>query len=112
MKKFSSAMLVLAFALALVGCSSEAKGPSFDGTYEASWGKAGFIFSGSNVTQYSSDPGNEWTNPGTFTYTDTTITFVTEWRTWAMGYTLTDTWLDLRRLPGDTDNWAGRFNKK
>ena len=120
MKKFlfgGMLVVILTFGFLFVSCdngTTEEPAPvttKFEGTWEMREG-FGFIFSGSNVTQYGIENGQNWTNPGTFTFTDTTITFNTEWNTWTMGYTLTATYLELTRLAGDTDNWAGRFTKK
>ena len=112
--------MALVLGLAFIGCatgpgSGEPAEISFEGTWEAAGGVAGFIFSGGdNVTFYGIEDGGEpWSSPGTFTYTDTTITLSPPWQTWTMGYTLTATYLELTALPGeDPRGWDKRFYKK
>ena len=124
MKKFSFALAMLAvalvFGLALVGCKTEADGP-FEGTWAMIFQNAGsttalsYKFTGSDFTMSRSTDGVvTFTTAGTFTYTNTTIT----WKLpapyndeWTHQYVITGNSLVLTRPEGD-DHWAGTFIKQ
>jgi len=81
----------------------------FEGTWKN--GDIGFSFSGTSVTQFSNS-GEIFSINGTFTFTDTTITFKMSFREWTMRYTLNNNQLNLIRLPDDNENWTGRFTRE
>ncbi|GHV54817.1 hypothetical protein AGMMS49579_16150 [Spirochaetia bacterium] len=88
------AVLLLAFGLVFTACdtgggsggsggTSGDNSTKFEGTWTASWGNATngtstYVFSGSTYTDTKTagtGDTNSWTRSGTFTYTDTQITF-------------------------------------
>jgi hypothetical protein len=104
-------LAVIGFSMA--ACGDDNGGPSFDGTWVAQYANnLGYTFKGKTVTQFNNSYSQEWS--GTFTYTDTTITFSfpTLDRQYSIYYTLTDTYLQLTRINPTDDWWTGRFNKK
>jgi len=73
---------LLALGLAFVSCGdADGAGSPFEGTWRwtgNSYGKDGYTFKGSSYTEFT-DRSAYWdTRKGTFTYTDTTITFSLE----------------------------------
>ena len=104
---------VLVFlGIILAGCVTGNRSPGslFDGTWSFSNGISGYTFNGAAVNQF--DTEQDWSFNGTFSYNDTTITFLFPGRVYTMYYTLTDTQLTLTRMNPDDDWWHGRFQKQ
>jgi len=114
-KIFGIIALFAVIGFSMLACSSDddsASGPkSFDGTWVMSGNtKLGYTYNGTSVTQFNDDLGLTWS--GTFTYTNTTITMTFPEHVIMMYYTLTDTYLELKRINSTDTWWYGRFNKK
>ena len=105
------ALVVIIVSLQVACDNGGSSEKSFNGTwvYGSTDGDWGFVFSGSSFQMF--DGGVDIAS-GTFTYTDTTITFNTEDGSWTQGCILTDTYFDLTRLSPSDDYWNGRFYKK
>jgi hypothetical protein len=105
-------LAVIGFSMA--ACGGDDGGPSFDGTWVMqSNNNLGYTFKGKTFTQFDNDDG--WSYSGTFTYTDTTITFLfptLDDFQYSIYYTLTDTYLQLTLINPANNWWTGRFNKK
>jgi len=100
-KLFGIVALLAIIGLSLVMCndgngSAETK---FEGTWRNPYGSnVTFVFTGNLYTQSNN---NGAINSGTFTFTETTITFVSkDDGTWTQGYTLSGTTLTLQQIPG------------
>jgi hypothetical protein len=125
-KPFLSAMLIclLAFCLSLLGCPTDSDDDSVITKFEGKWvnpvaiidngySDFSFTFTGNKMLFKSSDNNGSTTKPGTFTFTDSEITFIPEREsTWA-GYTQTYTLQDnVLQLENNGTGSYGPFQKQ
>jgi hypothetical protein len=113
MKKVIFGLIVLLlFGFILVGCSNGTTDTptKFEGTWELSTdeGTISYIFSGSNYTGTRSWDSED-SFSGTFTFTETTITFYFGDDSWTQDYTLSG---DTLVLEANGDRFNGTFTKK
>jgi hypothetical protein len=113
---FGLLAVALALELVLAGCASTG-GTSSTTQFEGTWRQQNgdqyntYTFT-SNKMLYK---GGTISRPGTFTFTDTAITFIpaqaNTWEGWTQGYTLTADTLTLAD-DGSTRHPNGRFDKQ
>ena len=106
--------LVLIFGLILIGCPTDggSGGESQVTKFEGTWVNSGsywnliYKFTGNKV-EYSDHTDSKWS--GTFTFTDTEITFTTSVNSWTQGYTIEGNNLEI----SNTGNYPyGTFIKQ
>jgi uncharacterized lipoprotein NlpE involved in copper resistance len=104
-------IVLLVFGLVLVGCDNGTTDTTkFEGTWEniTDEGTISYIFSGSNYTGAKSWDSED-SFSGTFTFTETTITFSFGDDSWTQNYTLFG---DTLTLDATGDRFNGTFTKK
>jgi hypothetical protein len=105
-------IVLLVFGFVLVGCDNGTTDTTtkFEGTWELTVdeGTISYIFSGSNYTGTRSWDSEDYFS-GTFTFTETTITFYFGDDSWTQNYTLSDNTLILEPTG---DRFNGTFTKK
>jgi hypothetical protein len=105
-------VITLVLGLIVTGCShdgTEDQITKFEGTWvnEGNAWRLVYTFTG-NTVKYSDHMNAEWS--GTFTFTDTEITFRVSSNTWTQGYTLEGTTLEITNTGGS--NPHGTFIKQ